>query len=174
MTQHPGARCIKEMGEFSTFCKSAQRYIKASLEIAFPDEDSDPIGRWSRNESEVAELRARTKIYATLPRLRNNVPKPTNLPAVDDFIGPLVKISGYDLGREKLTTFQEYRFLYERLVGVKARPFLPAVFLAAAALPTIQPRQRINLLQTILVNEIMTYSWSAEGALFLPEWVDKA
>ncbi|MDP5122979.1 MAG: hypothetical protein NWP84_03770, partial [Cyanobium sp. MAG_04] len=39
----------------------------------------------------------------------------------------------FDLSQERINSFSAFRFLYERLLGAAARPYLPAAFCAAMA-----------------------------------------
>jgi len=61
----------------------------------------------------------------------------------------LITLSAFDLGQDRLPNFAAYRFLYERLIGASSRPWLPAAFCAAAALPNLHPDDRRALLQSI-------------------------
>ena len=70
------------------------------------------------------------------------VPDDSGLDAVEPFFAPLVTISAFDLGQDRLASFGAYRFLYERLIGANVRPWLPGAFCAAAALPHLHPEKR--------------------------------
>jgi len=77
------------------------------------------------------------------------------------------------LAQEKLTGFASFRFLYERLLGADARPWLPSAFCAASALPQIRPERRKKLLQSISEAAATAPGWSTREPAFFPEWVDK-
>src|SRR3546814_6735154 len=79
-----------------------------------------------------ASIRAQARLYDRLPDLRVMIPDDSGLDAVEPFMAPLVTVSAFDLGQGRLTSFPAYRFLYERLLGADARPWLPAAFCAAA------------------------------------------
>lgn len=108
-----------------------------------------------------------------MPELRRRAPGVNGLEQLDGFIGTLTRISGFDLGQDRLTSFGAYRFLYERLLGAHARPWLPAAFCAAALLPQIHPGKRRALLQSISEAVATAPGWSAREPSFFPEWVDK-
>ena len=79
----------------------------------------------------------------------------------------------FDLAQERLGCFSAYRFLYERLLGPNARPWLPAAFCGAAALPQIRPFTRKALLQSISEAAATAPGWSDAAPSFYPEWVEK-
>jgi hypothetical protein len=88
-------------------------------------------------------------------------------------MAPLVTMSAFDLGQDRLQSFGAYRFLYERLLGAGARPWLPGAFCAAAALPHLHPERRRVLLQSISEAAATAPGWSTREPAFFPEWVDK-
>ena len=73
----------------------------------------------------------------------------------------------------RLQNFAAYRFLYERLIGAAARPWLPSAFCAAAALPHLHPDRRRTLLQSISESAATAPGWSGREPVFWPEWVEK-
>ena len=79
----------------------------------------------------------------------------------------------FDLGQGRLDGFAPCRFLYERLIKAAVRPWLPAAFCAAAALPHLHPDRRRALLTTMTDEAAAATGWSVREPLFLPEWVDK-
>ena len=79
----------------------------------------------------------------------------------------------FDLGQDRLPNFAAYRFLYERLIGASARPWLPAAFCSAAALPHLHPDRRRLLLQSISESAATAPGWSNREPAFWPEWVEK-
>ena len=52
------------------------------------------------------------------------------------------------------------------------RPYLPAAFCAASALPVIRPVRRKLLLQTLSEAAATATGWSEREPGFLPEYVD--
>jgi len=101
------------------------------------------------------------------------VPDDSGLDAVEPFMTPLITITAFDLGQGRLTTFSAYRFLYERLIGAEVRPWLPAAFCAAAALPHLHPELRRKLLQSISEAAATASGWSTRQPAFFPAWVEK-
>ena len=142
-----GVMTLAEMKEFASFPSSTQRYIRRSLDIGLDRDDA--MARWSRDVVEAASIRAQARLYRVLPALRQVVPDDADLAAVEPFMAPLITLVGFDLGQGRLTNFSAYRFLYERLIGAEARPWLPSAFCAAAALPHLHPELRRKLLQSI-------------------------
>ncbi|MFM9977683.1 MAG: hypothetical protein ACKVOP_06510 [Sphingomonadaceae bacterium] len=166
-----GAMTLSEMKEFASFPSSTQRYIRRSLDIGL--NRGDALTVWSRDLIESASIRAQAKLYARLDALRDNVPEDSGLDRVEPFMAPLVTISAFDLGQDRLPSFGAYRFLYERLIGANARPWLPGAFCAAAALPHLHPERRRLLLQSISEAAATAPGWSNREPVFYPEWVDK-
>ena len=132
-----GALLISEMKEFASFSKATQRYVRRSLDIAFGR--TDPIATWARDEAEAASIRAQARFYKQLEHLRLQIPDDSGLDMIEPFLGMLVTVAAFDLGQDRLPSFASFRFLYERLLGASARPWLPAAFCAAAALPHLHP-----------------------------------
>lgn len=166
-----GAMLIDEMKEFAGFDKSTQRYIRRSLDIAFGR--TDPIATWARDEVEAAAITAQGRFYKQLDHLRADVPDDSALDMLEPFMGVLVTLTAFDLGQARLTSFTAYRFLYERLLGAAARPWLPSAFCAAAALPQLHPDMRRDLLQSISETAATAPGWSTREPVFWPEWVEK-
>ena len=162
---------LAEMKEFAGFPAATQRYIRRSLDIGLDREDA--LARWSRDVVEAASIRAQAKLYLRLPELRDAAPEDSGLDAVDAFLAPLVTVAAFDLGQGRLTTFSAFRFLYERLIGAQARPWLPSAFCAAAALPHLHPELRRKLLQSISEAAATASGWSNRQPAFFPYWVEK-
>ena len=169
--QGDGKATLGEMKEFSNFTAQGQRYIRRSLDVAFGRCDATLV--WSRNSMEAASIRAQNKVYQTLAIVRQTIPTDSGYQELHPFMGPLVAVAGFDLGQDKLDGFSEFRFLYERLLGASVRPWLPAAFCGAAALPMLQPFRRRSLLQSISEAAATAPGWSAIEPSFFPEWVDK-
>lgn len=166
-----GSITLAEMREFASFAAATQRYVRRSLDVAF--HRSDAIELWSRDVVEAASIRAQTRIYERLPELRAMVPDDSGLDQVEPFMAPLIGMSAFDLAQDRLTSFSAYRFLYERLLGAGARPWLPGAFCAAASLPNLHPDKRRNLLQSISEAAATAIGWSNREPSFYPEWVEK-
>lgn len=166
-----GSLTLAEIKEFASFDAAAQRYIRRSLDVAFCR--SDALALWSRDVVEAASIRAQTKVYASLSDLRQTIPEDSGLDGIDGFLGLLVRVSAFDLGQDRLSSFGAYRFLYERLIGAAARPWFPAAFCAASSLPHLHPHKRRTLLQSISEAAATAPGWSVREPLFFPEWVEK-
>lgn len=166
-----GAMTLAEMKEFASFAAATQRYIRRSLDIGL--DRYDALARWSRDTVEAASIRAQARIYQRLPALRLIVRDDSGLDSVEPFMTPLISLAAFDLGQGRLTSFSAFRFLYERLLGAEARPWLPAAFCAAAALPHLHPDLRRRLLQSISEAAATASGWSNRKPNFFPHWVEK-
>ncbi len=162
---------LAEMKEFASFPAATQRYIRRSLDIGLDRDDA--MKRWSRDVVEAASIRAQARLYQALPSLREAVPDDSGLESVEPFLGPLITVVGFDLGQGRLPSFSAVRFLYERLIGAEVRPWLPAAFCAAAALPHLHPELRRSLLQSISEAAATASGWSNRQPAFFPYWVEK-
>ncbi|WP_431357977.1 hypothetical protein [Sphingomonas glacialis] len=166
-----GAMTLSEIKEFATFASATQRYVRRSLDIGL--DRADAIERWSRDGVETASIRAQARLYVRLPAIRALLPDDTGLEAIEPFLAPLMTVTAFDLGQGRLTTFAAYRFLYERLIGAEVRPWLPAAFCSAAALPHLHPDLRRKLLQSISEAAATASGWSNRQPAFYPKWVEK-
>lgn len=166
-----GAMTLAEMKEFAGFPGATQRYIRRSLDVGLDREDA--LNRWSRDVIEAASIRAQRRVYERLEHVRETVPDDSGLDQVEPFLAPLVTMTAFDLGQDRLASFGSYRFLYERLIGANVRPWLPGAFCAAAALPHLHPEKRRVLLQSISEAAATAPGWSNREPSFFPEWVDK-
>ena len=172
MTRNHSLQMIAEMKEFAGFSAAEQRYIRRSLEVAARGPEA--AQRWARTRAEGERIEAQARLYrALLPAIRVSIPDDIAIDATTDFIGPLITVSAFDLGEEKLESFSAYRFLYERLIGGAIRPWLPSAFLGAAALPGLHPAHRKSLLASISAGDAAAAGWSIREAAFTPEWVEK-
>lgn len=163
---------INEMREFASFAPCEQRYIKRSLDIGLGRQDAFKL--WARNEGENAAIRSQYVAYQELKALRASIPADSSLSRVEGFIGKLTRVAAFDLAQEKIASFSAFRFLYERLLGAEARPWLPSAFCAAAALPQIQPERRKMLLQSLSEAAATAPGWSDRAPCFYPEYVERA
>ena len=117
-----GDLSLSEIKEFAGFPAATQRYIRRSLDIGL--ERDDAILRWSRDMVEETAIRVQARVYQRLGEIRTNIPDDSGLDALEHFMAPLVAVSAFDLGQDRLPGFASYRFLYERLLGAHARPGL--------------------------------------------------
>ena len=166
-----GAVALAEMKEFGSFSKGTQRYIRRALDVGLDRRDA--VKRWSRDPAEAASIRAQERVYRRLDHIRAYVPDDSGLDAMEPLMAPLIAMTAFDLGQDRLPDFAAYRFLYERLIGANVRPWLPAAFCAAAALPHLHPDRRRTLLQSISEAAATAPGWSNREPVFFPEWVEK-
>lgn len=163
---------IAEMREFASFTAAEQRYIRRSLDIGLGRCDAFRV--WGRNARENAAIRSQYVAYQELKALRHAIPNETGFDAVEGFIGKLTRVAAFDLAQERIDCFSSFRFLYERLLGPEARPWLPSAFCAAAALPQIQPQRRKLLLQSLSEAAATAPGWSDRAPDFYPEYIAEA
>jgi len=166
-----GTTTLAEMKEFAGFSAATQRYVRRSLDIGLDRDDA--LDRWSRDVVEAASIRAQARHYEALPDLRARIPDDSGLDGVGSFLAPLTTLAAFDLGQGRITSFSAFRFLYERLMGAGVRPWLPAAFCAAAALPHLHPQLRRTLLQSISEAAATASGWSDRQPAFFPHWVEK-
>lgn len=172
MAQQHGASgiTIAEMREFASFTPAEQRYIRRSLDVARGR--SDAIARWARSREEGASIHEQMDIYRELPLLRQLMQHADGVDTLEPLLGPLIRLTAFDLAQDRISGFSAYRFLYERLLGAEARPWLPGAFCGAAALPVIRPDRRRALLQSISEAAATAHGWSMREPVFYPEFVE--
>jgi hypothetical protein len=172
MARKHAFQMIAEMKEFACLSAAEQRYIRRSLEVA-----AVGIGaaqRWARHDGEETSINTQARLYRILlPLIRASIPDNLAVNGAAELMTPLITLSALDLAEEKLASFAAYRFLYERLLGSGARPWLPSAFLAAASLPSLHPKLREALLSSISAADLTAAGWSIHEPVFTPEWVEK-
>jgi len=95
-----GAITLAELREFASFSSATQRYIRRSLDIGLHRRDAMKL--WSRDMVEEASIRAQARIYGRLDEIKARVPDDSGLEQVEPFMAPLVTISAFDLGQDRL------------------------------------------------------------------------
>ncbi|MBT0668899.1 hypothetical protein HT136_11025 [Novosphingobium profundi] len=161
---------ISELREFASFTPSEQRYIRRSLDVGLGRQDAFKL--WGRNAEEKSSIRCQYEMYRDLPVLRAQQPDEYGVVDLDVFMGKLIRLAMFDLAQGSLTSFSAFRFLYERLLGAGARPWLPGAFCGAAALPQIRPDRRKTLLHSISEAAATAPGWSTREPGFYPEWIE--
>ena len=171
MDRKQSTQMIGEIKEFASFSSAQQRYIRRSLDVGLGR--GDALGRWARNSAEVSQIETQARRYRMLDLIRACVPDDEAPEEAEPFLASLITLSVSDLREGKIESFDAYRFLYERLIGAEARPWLVSAFCAAAAQPGVHPELRKELLQSIPVMDVIAAGWSIRAPLFYPEWVEK-
>lgn len=161
---------IAELREFASFSAEEQRFIERSLDVGLGR--GDAFKRWGGETNGSTAIRSQYLAYRELHLLRDALPEENGFDRVEGFVGPLVRITAQDLAQEQLKSFSAYRFLYERLLGASVRPWLPAAFCGAAALPQIRPGLRKQLLQSLSEAAATAPGWSDREPRFFPEKID--
>ena len=169
-TSQIASMTIAEMREFAGFAEHERSFIERALDIALGR--GDAFKAWSRSVGDQRSIRSQYLAYRELRQLRALVPSEAGAENIDGFMGTTIRIAALDLAQEKLDGFSAFRFLYERLLGANARPFLPAIFCGAAALPHIRPCRRKILLQSLSEAAATAPAWSQREPGFYPERVD--
>ena len=168
--RYGGTSMLMEMEEFASFPKGTERYIRRSLDVGLRRRDA--VKRWARTDREAESIRAQNGLYARLDEIRGQIPDDVEIAPMASMVAALVTVSAFDLGQGSLPSFAAYRFLYERLLGARVRPWLPAAFCAAASLPHLHPEQRRALLASA-AEAVGCAGWSGREPRFIPEWVEK-
>ena len=166
-----GTAALAEMVEFASFSKKTQRYVRRSLDVGLGRRDA--VRRWSRDPGETEQIARQARHYRRLDELRSLIPDDTQVDLMARVLAPLIELTAFDLAAGRLTCFASYRFLYERLLGAAVRPWLPAAFCGAAALPHLHPQSRKVLLGSISEAVATSPGWSRREPVFFPEWVEK-
>ena len=161
---------IAELREFASFTEDEQLFIERGLDIGLGRGDAFKL--WSHGAGDKASIRQQYLAYRELRSLRDALPGEGSLDGLQDFMGVLLRITAQDLAQEQIDSFSAYRFLYERLLGARARPWLPAAFCGAAALPQIRPMRRKMLLQSLSEAAATAPGWSEREPCFYPEKVE--
>ncbi|HZF45172.1 MAG TPA: hypothetical protein VEZ26_02475 [Sphingomonadaceae bacterium] len=161
---------IAELREFASFAPCEQRYIKRSLDVGLGRADAFRL--WARDAEELSSIRLQYDAYQDIQRLRGITPDEMSLDGLEDYMGRLLRMTAFDLGQERLNGFSAYRFLYERLLGPDIRPWLPAAFCGASALPQLRPERRKLLLRSLSEAAATAPGWSARAPSFYPEFVE--
>ncbi len=161
---------IAEMREFAGFTAAEQRYIRRSLDIGLGR--SDAFKTWARSPEENAAIRSQYIAYQDLKGLRGALPSDSAFASIEGFLGKIARVAAFDLAQERIESFSAFRFLYERLIGADARPWLPSAFCAAAALPQIRPERRKLLLQSLSEAAATAPGWSDRAPSFYPEFIE--
>jgi len=171
MDRKSSLQMLSEMKLFAHFTSAEQRFIRRSLDVGL--NRGDPVACWARSIDEADRIKAQAHRYVMLDAIRPCLPDDPDPETAECFLAPLISLSAADLCEGKLTDFEAYRFLYERLLGAEVRPWLLSAFCAAASMPAIHPDLRKQLLQSIPVQDATAAGWSIRAPIFIPEWVDK-
>jgi hypothetical protein len=163
-----GAAILGEIEEFGSFAYETRRYLCRSLHVAFARQS--PGADWARSEAEADNIRAQRQLYEILPTLRSAISQCDRCADPDSFLLPLIAATAFDLSSGRIATFSQYRFLYERLLGAAARPWLASAFAAAASLPYVDADERRCLLASLM--DAVSERWSSTEPKFFPEWLE--
>jgi hypothetical protein len=171
LTARPsGNRVLMEMRELAQIPNAAQRYIRRSLELRFGRRDL--IGRRARSPDEERSMTSQVLLYEELDAVRAAIPVDDAPGEIARFMTLAAELAAFDLGERKIRSFAAFRFLYERLLGAAARPWLLGTFLMCAALPRLHPAHRLELLRSVDA-DAAGGGWSLVEPQFYPGWIDR-
>lgn len=163
---------VAEMREFAQFAPAEQRYIRRSLDIGL--ERQNAFRLWARDAAEERAIRRQYLAYSDLRIVRGMVVNLHSAEGFETFVGKMASIAACDLVQERIASFAAFRFLYERLLGARIRPWLPSTFCAAAALPQIRPERRKILLRSMSEAAATAPAWSEAEPAFYPTYIEFA
>src|ERR1051326_2241620 len=104
-----GAAALAEMRECAGCEKGPHPYTRRSLDSGLARRAA--VKRWSRDPAEAAGIRAQERTYARLDHIRSYVPDDSGLDAMEPLMTPLITMTAFDLGQDRLPCFASYRFL---------------------------------------------------------------
>ncbi len=162
-----GPMMLAEIEEFGSFPLEVQRYVCRSLDVAFFPQVSP--AEWARNAGEADDIQAQKQVYRLLPGIHASIPDDDTSIDAEAFLFPLIAVTTFDVSCSCFGSFAQYRFLYERLLGARVRPWLPPAFSAVAALPHFRPDERRALVAS--ATSALAGSWSVLEPTFYPEWL---
>lgn len=162
---------LAELEEFASLTSAEQRYIRRSLDVAFAR--ADAVENWARGAEEAESIRQQSQAYRLIDEIKALIPEDVEPNDVTSLLPRLIRMSARDLQQGKLTSFAAYRFLYVRLIGAAVRPWLVSAFCAAATMPAVHPELRLELIQSLALQDVAGAGWASREAVFFPEWVEK-
>ena len=168
-------KVIEELREFAKFPAYAQRNIRMSLDVYADvvNQTCFALDRWSRDINESAHIAEKRILYRLLPKIRELTPKNNSCGEIGLFIGECLKVSSFDIMQGRIDSFNQFQFLYERMLGASARPWLTAIYLASSSLPMVSPQRISSMLYNITNEHILTKSWSSVEPKFYPQNIDR-
>jgi len=160
---------IDEMALFSTFPTPTRRYIVRALDFGLPR--GKPLERWVGSFFDIATQAARADLYHSIPIVRRRL-EAINGPLENwmDEYRSIQRCADFDLRFPEIASMVPFGFLYERLYGPKVRPWLPAIFMAAAASPAMTEEGRLAALQSVTMFDIAAPSEQGTPCALFPEW----
>src|SRR4051794_32161987 len=158
------------MGEFGKLPTAAQRYIRRSVQVWLAD--TEALASIARTPNEARSIRFQAELYSRIDAVIASIPADDETASVTRFTTLVAPLAAFDLGEQKLESFAAFSFLYERLLGAPARPWLPMIFLMSASLPDLHPGRRLSLLGS-LNTDVVTSRWSTREAQFIPQWLEQ-
>lgn len=171
LTAHTaGEQILREMEEFGNLSAAAQRYIYRSLQVHYGEVEM--LVKIARTGKECRSISRQAELYQRVDEVIAAIPTYGNITSVARFMSLIAPLLAFDLSEEKLETFAAFIFLYERLLGPSARPWLPAAFMMIASRPELDPNRRLELLASVSADAIRSH-WSTEAPEFIPQWIEE-
>lgn len=165
LTLARGAAIFSEMEEFAGFSIDAQNYIRKSLGIASARSTMVECATEAPNKSSTSQ----GQMYRSLDPMRAQLAGRRSM-SDSAFLALLIELTRFDLDGGELDGFAPYRFLYERLLGGRARRWLPGAFGAVVLVAHIKATHRITLLGSL--EDAVATRWSEKEPSFYPERID--
>ena len=169
-TMTAGEQILREMEEFANLSTAAQRYIRRSLEVRSGGVDT--LACIARSEDETRSIRRQIQLYAEINTAIEAIPNDEEISSITRFSALVAPMLAFDINEGKLGSFAAFRFLYERLLGASARPWLPSIFMMMASLPELHPNQRLDLLGSVCADAVTSH-WSTREPEFTPQWIEE-
>src|SRR4029453_19083926 len=138
-TTSAGDRILREMEDFGQMPVAAQRYIRRSLQVRFKHPAS--LGELARSPAEADSIARQISLYDRIDAVIEAIPVDDDVASVTRFTSLIAPLIAFDIGERKLDSFAALGFLYERLLGAAARPWLPAFFMLVVIRPELAPHR---------------------------------
>lgn len=164
------AHIVSEMRMYAAFQTSTRRFIVKALDFGLPR--GDPMKRWDAQGSFFStEPLTRLTRYAPIPQLRRQIANvPFTLASDTAALKLMYTCTAFDISMTGLDSFSAYRFLYERLFGAAARPWLVPVFCNCATSGKLSRQRRTELQNSVGMFDLWEDALFAPAPLFFPEW----
>jgi hypothetical protein len=128
---------------------------------------------WSRDVVEAASIRAQAKVYSRLDAIRDLVPDDSGLDAVEPFLAPLVTMTAFDLGQDRLSGFGAVSLPLRTAARGGSQAVVAGRVLRGGGAAAPAPGEAPVFLQSISEAAATAPGWSNREPCFYPEWVDK-
>lgn len=153
----------EERAEWRAFDAGERRYILARLHGLL-----NPVG----GDPQVVTYLLDGDYYLVLAEARRLLPKSGALWELQAFMGHATAVAVRDVMWGQLQSFSAFRFLHERTLGARSRPYLPMMFLSAVASPGVADKFRLKYLERVTLADVCLDSIETGECCFIPEIAD--